>query len=242
MKTKFSIYRRLECEMTFNGADGKSHTFKLTHDGGDDCWYGVKSLDAKDEEVAFTINIFGGTSYGDEDNDIFINAYQCTTRYNNATGWCNDNWIELDNKDLVFEVKPEFHTERYIDLIRIAECNSSEEKIKNRVISLDLGRQTGKTYAAEKLLETTIKNGEKMLYVVRNMDMTHIVKERLNDECHKSVVSANRFLRLPESVIENARYVVFDDCLVRSAFEFDRVCEKCDELNVGTIVLLGCGF
>lgn len=105
METGISIYEKLNYILTIKGTDGKEHILKGSHDGEDDSWYGFTTTNAKDEEVAFTVNVFGGTSYGDTDNDIYINAYQCTTRHEESeSGWCNDNWIELSGQ--TFEVMP----------------------------------------------------------------------------------------------------------------------------------------
>lgn len=105
METGISIYEPLDYILTIKGTDEKEHVFEGRHDGEDDSWYGFTTTDAKGEEVAFTVNVFGGTSYGDTDCDIYINAYQCTTRSKDSkSGWCNDGWIELSGQ--TFEVMP----------------------------------------------------------------------------------------------------------------------------------------
>lgn len=105
---KLSIYRPLNYEVTLIGTDGKQHVLKGVHDGEDDSWYGKTTVNADNKEIAFNINIYGGVSYGDNDTDIFVNAYECTTKSVNAVvkskgstvGWCNDNSIELDTVDI----------------------------------------------------------------------------------------------------------------------------------------------
>lgn len=104
MVTGISIYEPFDYEVAFKGTDGKEHTFNGHCEGGDDEWYGFTTTNAEGEEVAFTINVFGGTSYGDADDEIYINMYQCTERNeSSSTGWCNDNWIELHEN--TFEVR-----------------------------------------------------------------------------------------------------------------------------------------
>lgn len=96
LESNLSIYKPFNYEVTLEATDGKTHVAKGVHDGEDDSWYAHKSTNNNGEEVAFTINVYGGTSYGDTDTDIFVNTYQCTTRSKESkTGWCNDNYIEL---------------------------------------------------------------------------------------------------------------------------------------------------
>lgn len=135
----------------------------------------------------------------------------------------------------------------YIRIIKETEANvirtratERHDTLAFRSMSIDLGRQTGKTYQTRKFVEECIKNGDKVLSIHSRFALLEDAKRKSSDCAKPANIHIAHLLENP-SLAKDCRFVIFNDYgLSKDDLEkANKLYALLDDKNVGMLILMG---